>query len=89
MENKRHPHYGPCDQFDDGDCAECLNEIERLRGALGFYACPQRVGNEWGGPCDGFEDPDSLPPERHHVGKGLCADSPFGFTAREALKGGA
>ena len=44
MENKRHPHYGPCNQFDDGYCSECLNEIERLREALEPFANPKNWG---------------------------------------------
>jgi hypothetical protein len=29
-----HPWYGPCDELADGVCAECIKEIERLRGTL-------------------------------------------------------
>lgn len=40
--NERHPWYGPCDGFDDGQCAECLqtiqaliDEVDRMRELLG------------------------------------------------------
>ena len=29
-----HPHYGPCDGFDDGQCSECARIIAALRAAL-------------------------------------------------------
>lgn len=34
MSETKHPWYGPCDAFDNGECFECHKVIEELRARL-------------------------------------------------------